>query len=359
MRERALWMLADARGSGRVARNECRVDCAVRPEMEASALISSSRGLLARPSAVNCSHNRTTASISGRLAAAGPHQTRGATASRTTLPEGDFLVEMGYSRGWGAARESLNALLAEGAYLEFVRALRACPPYVNPEGITTRADVALSAESLADLRRVSDDATALYVLGTAIWAEDGGEMEGIVVLGLAVELGSIPAVAALGESLHWMGDDGRAVPLLRRAVAHSTTRSPWLEGLLGEALLLVGEVDEAGPLLRSSCETYAEFGLALAKLRLATGQREEARTLLEKAAAENVYGAAILLGNLLDEGDEVDEAISAYRAGIAQGDAHSAFNLGVLMLGRGDKDAAHIAFDVARSMGDLTAPPAV
>ncbi len=220
-------MLAEARGSGRVARNECRVDCAVRPEMEASALISSSRGLLARPSAVNCSHNRTTASISGRLAAAGPHQTRGATASRTTLPEGDFLVEIGYSRGWGAARESLNALLAEGAYLEFVRALRACPPYVNPEGITTRADVALSAESLADLRRVSDDATLSTCSeprsGRRRW-RDGRNRRSRA--GCRAWL--YPAVAALGESLHWMGDDGRAVPLLRRAVAHSTTRSPGL-----------------------------------------------------------------------------------------------------------------------------------
>lgn len=268
-------------------------------------------------------------------------------------------MEKEHSQGWHPARQRLSALLSEEAYLEFVRALRAHPPYTDPDGLTTRGGVALSTETLAEVRNAPNDAGAVYALGAEIWAEEGGETEGIVVLGRAVELGSVAAVAALGESLHWMGDDERAVPLLRNAVGHATTRSPRLEGLLGEALLRTGKSDEAEPLLQSSSGAHAEFGLSLAKIRLQAGRREEAREILERATAEDVYGAALLLGNLLDEDGEVDAAISAYRAGIAHGDAHSAYNLGVLLLGRGDQEEARMAFDVARSMGDLTLPPAL
>lgn len=269
------------------------------------------------------------------------------------------MVGTGEPGGSRPAREGLNALLADGAYLDFVRALRACPASADPEGILTRAGIKLPAATIAEVQNAPDDAAALYALGTEIWATDGGEMEGIFVLGRAAELGSVPAIAALGESLHWMGDDSRAIPLLKRAVEHPATRSSWLEGLLGEALLLAGEADEADPLLQSSYETHAEFGLPLAKIRLAAGQREEARRILEGVAAKGVYGAVLLLGNLLDEAGETEAAISAYHVGITQGDAHSAYNLGVLLLDRGDTEGARMAFEAARSMGDLTAPPAI
>lgn len=101
----------------------------------------------------------------------------------------------------------------------------------------------------------------------------------------------------------------------------------------------------------------AAFGLPLAETLLALKADDEARVVLVRLVEENVYGAAIILGNLLDERGDHLGAINAYRRGADQGDGFSAFNLGLLHHELGDTDSASEAFRRARQMGDLAESP--
>lgn len=98
-----------------------------------------------------------------------------------------------------------------------------------------------------------------------------------------------------------------------------------------------------------------EFGVPLAQLLLERGSADDARELLERAVATDVHGAALLLGNLLAEmPGAFDAAESAYRAGIASGDAHSAHNVAVMLRDNGELARAAEFHELANRMGDLT-----
>lgn len=103
-------------------------------------------------------------------------------------------------------------------------------------------------------------------------------------------------------------------------------------------------------------KSSSEFGIPLAQLILQQEREDEAASLLEGLVDAGVYGAALMLGNVLSHspGSQV-EAEAAYRAGIASGDAHSAHNLAAMLLERGDEDGARRFHLLAQEMGDQSA----
>ncbi|QMU96084.1 hypothetical protein FVO59_01900 [Microbacterium esteraromaticum] len=88
------------------------------------------------------------------------------------------------------------------------------------------------------------------------------------------------------------------------------------------------------------------------------GKYAEARVVLEALMRAGVYGAALRLGNLLDDilGD-TDAAVDAYAEGVQSGDAHAAYNLGALFYRDADYVESERYFELAREMGDTTEHP--
>ncbi|WP_314095022.1 hypothetical protein [Microbacterium foliorum] len=83
---------------------------------------------------------------------------------------------------------------------------------------------------------------------------------------------------------------------------------------------------------------------------------DEAASLLTDLVDAGVYGAALLLGNLLSHSPGTQAAArAAYLAGIASGDAHSAHNLAAMLLEQGDGDGARHYHLRAQAMGDHSA----
>lgn len=250
----------------------------------------------------------------------------------------------------------LQVFLGDGRYGHFVDTLwsRWGP---DMGGIPLWDGQSLSVEALCGIREQTDQGAALLRLGAELWSHEGGELQAIEVFRVAAQQGSPEAVAAAGESLHWMGDDERARGYLELAVQNDATRTPWLEGLLGETLLKVSDPATAREFLRSAYVAHDEFGLPLAVSLQDDGDTDDARRILEHLMTIGVYGAAIRLGNLHDEHGNSDAAIAAYQRGIESGDGHAAYNLGLLYFARHDTEAAARAFVQAKALGDMTEPP--
>lgn len=198
---------------------------------------------------------------------------------------------------------------------------------------------------------------ALCALASEVWNVD--ERLGVSMFRRAAELGFHDAIKALGEALNWMEDHESAIPWLKRAILVSDGDTARLKGLLGESLWARRTMEDSAKverLLREGMRDSPEFGLVLARVLLHEERREEARQLLEELVQKSVYGAALLLGNLLSSslGDR-DQAEQAYLAGIASGDAHSAHNLAVMLLELGDDRRADEYHRLAQKMGDLSA----
>ncbi len=210
-----------------------------------------------------------------------------------------------------------------------------------------------------ELRRAAEAESveeAIHLVGSAIWARDGGELLGLAVLKVAAAL-SVEAAAAYGAAAHWFGDESEALIWLRIAIASPQTDTPWLRGLLGEACLESGIVDEAILHLRSGLEDHLEFGVPLSKALTRAGLMSENEMLLRRLTDAGEYGAAIRLGNLLEERGDWEDAEKAYVLGIASGDAFSAYNLGLLYERQGRIDESRAMFAKARAGGDLWLTP--
>lgn len=240
-----------------------------------------------------------------------------------------------------------------GRFLDFLRAAR------SEEGGWRRALVrgripAVDLESV-DLEGDPTPST-LFELAAVVW--DSDERLALAMFREAAVGGSIEALAALAEGLNWIGHDEEAVVWLRKAIAAKAGNPARIAGLLGESLVRTGESadsNEAEYLLTVGLQESAEFGVPLAQLLLDQGRTDEAREFLVRSVAADVYGAALLLGNLLaEEPGAFDEAEAAYRAGIASGDGHSAHNLAVMLLENGEVARAKEIHELAKLMGDPT-----
>ena len=260
------------------------------------------------------------------------------------------------------ARDPLDAFesrLHAADYIGAVRWLRAHPAAIQATRHLRVAigDASVSLEELRDLLSLKTDADAVHSLAAAVWAQDGSELNALHIFEAAARAGSTVAARDYGEALHWFGSYDSARPWLERALGSPSTETAWVHGLLGEVYLARGQMPEAVSHLRRGAEEHAAFGVPLAKALVASGRPSEAKQLLMKLVDAGQYGAAIRLGNLLDAEDDQAGAERAYRAGIDTADAHSAYNLALLYMKQGRKNAAREAFRLARSLGDHWAPP--
>lgn len=199
------------------------------------------------------------------------------------------------------------------------------------------------------------DLNTLFELATVVWDVD--ELLALSMFREAALGGSIESLTALGEGLNWIGNDKEAVFWLTRAVEAAGGNQVRLAGLLGESLMRAGDFDvkEVERLLKVGLEESVEFALPLAQIMIGQGRMLEAQEFLERAVGAGVYGAALLLGNILSEKPGgFDAAAAAYRLGIISGDGHSAHNLAVMLLESGDSARAREFHELAVLMGDPT-----
>ncbi len=253
------------------------------------------------------------------------------------------------------AADRFDAAIASGdfhAAIETLKALRV--------GDGNSLEPALNAEQISLILSAASPAQALYLFGTAVWSMDGYELLGLKILIDAAAHGSEAAVSAVGEGLSWLGMPEHAIEWLERAWDAASDRKTWIGGLLGESLQATDQHDERVlALLERAAEEDDSFGVSFAIELCEFGELEQARSCLEGLTERGVYGAAIKLGNLLvDELDDPVGAERAYRAGVRQGDGHSAYNLGVLLQKQGRRSEADDAFREALQLGDYTEPPA-
>lgn len=220
----------------------------------------------------------------------------------------------------------------------------------------TAAGTPLTDQDVSDVRAAAGLADALFELGASLWNVPEAKLEAIHVFRLAADNGSIDATKALGDSLNWMGHHEEAIPALREAILLDEDDLRAV-GLLGISLYELHRHAEAEPYLRRALGADPSLALPLADIVLEKGETGEYFKLIHSAAAADVYGADILLGNIYSERCDEISAIRSYRKGIASGDAHSAFNLGVLYHEREDFEQARVFFGEARRLGDLRASP--
>lgn len=252
-------------------------------------------------------------------------------------------------------RRAAERAFAAGRYLDFLRAVG------SDKGDFDQTVIRGLIPSV-DLEEVDFSAgttpNTLFELAAAVWDVD--ELLAISMFREAASGGSSAALAALGEGLNWIGDHEEATLWLRKAISANAGDAARLAGLLGESLFSAGDsvrFSEAEHLLKRGLAESEEFGVPLAKLLLAQQKVAEARELLERLVGADVYGAALLLGNLLaEEPGNLEAAEAAYRAGIASGDGHSAHNLAVMMLENGEPARARELHELAKLMGDSSPP---
>ncbi|GAB3599110.1 hypothetical protein GCM10027408_18220 [Microbacterium tumbae] len=226
-------------------------------------------------------------------------------------------------------------------------------------GATLAADAAEVEEIVYYVREAESDADALAILAAYIWAVSGSEIEGIEIFRQAVSMGSTKALPDLGEALSWMGAYEQAVPILRRAIEARSGDRNLLFGLLGQALWRIGVHDaDITEFLAAGAEHFDRFGIEYAHGLIRLHRFEEARALLNRLINAEECGAAIMLANLLrDEFDDESSAEVAYRRGVEEGDAFSAYNLALMLRRQGRDDESSIYLRRARRMGDMSEWP--
>lgn len=237
-----------------------------------------------------------------------------------------------------------------GDYSGFIAALRSASASLRSR--TIGEFLALAADKF-EWDNGASDADLLYDLAAALWVDN--EPLALSVFREAALLGSDEAFAALGDAFNWMGDDTEAITWLRAALERGSGDRDWLEGLLGESLLRTGAspTHEIEQYLNQGLKSSARFALPLALILINKGKIEDARDILERATQSGQYGAALALGNLLcDQYGDHAGAEQAYKLGIETGDAYSAHNLAVMLLGDGERKRAEVFHKIAIDMGD-------
>jgi tetratricopeptide (TPR) repeat protein len=139
---------------------------------------------------------------------------------------------------------------------------------------------------------------------------------------------------------HDRGDAPRAIALMTDAAEVMDDEDrPLALGVLGHWRWHHFNDVSAEPLLRSGMSAYPDARADLAELLVVTGRRAEGRQLLVDGVEAGLVDCMLPLANLLGEEGDAEAAERLYRRAYASGDAHSAWNLAVLLheLGRHDE----------------------
>jgi tetratricopeptide (TPR) repeat protein len=102
-------------------------------------------------------------------------------------------------------------------------------------------------------------------------------------------------------------------------------------------------------------DNVLEFVPDLAEILVSQGKTDDARGLLSRAASQGNSDAWLPLGNILWESGDPLGAFECFQQGMIAGDAHSAFNAGMLRLEEGETEEAKRYFRQAASGGDRRA----
>lgn len=229
---------------------------------------------------------------------------------------------------------------------------------------------------------------ASYNLGIALAAQERWQ-EAVAAYEAALQVGETDAWLALGCALSQLGDLAGSIRALREGIVAGDS-----EAALELAFMLreQGERDQADVLarraaemgnqtakgviacwawdrtldprletaLREGADHYPSARADLADLLTTTGRAEEARSVLELGTKLGEVVCWLPLGNLcLDEFNDEVAAESAYRQGIAAGDAYGHLNLGRLLESQGDVEGAEEQYRLGAAAGDALAADAL
>lgn len=154
------------------------------------------------------------------------------------------------------------------------------------------------------------------------------------------DLGYPAGLTDLASLEHDRGDDDLAVALLREALPELDDEDrPLVEGQLGHWLWHRNDL-AAEPHLRLGLHAFSGARADLAALLRTTGRAGEGRALLEAGVAAGEVGSMLPLANILDEEGESGRAEQLYRRAYDLGDAYSAWNLAVMLIGLGREEEA-------------------
>ncbi|MGO4603672.1 tetratricopeptide repeat protein [Terrabacter sp. 2YAF2] len=201
-----------------------------------------------------------------------------------------------------------------------------------------------------------------------------GESDAWLNLGLVLhELGDLVGEIRAYEAAEAAGDSGGALGLAfalreqgdRDAAMQAAQRSAAAGNDTAAAVVACWQwctsLDPAlDPALRAGADHFPSARADLGHLLVDTGRIGEARAVLERGMKLGEVESMLPLGNLYADvlGDE-QAAETAYRAGAAHGDAHSHYNLAVLLEERGDRAGAEQHYRAAIEGGDTLAVSAL
>jgi TPR repeat protein len=194
----------------------------------------------------------------------------------------------------------------------------------------------------------------LMNLGITLWdLED--TRPAIRCLREAVEGGSEAAILVLASSYLWEEKYEESFRLARTyRVGTSDADDLDISSTLGQASLhLHGLTDQNRRWLKAAAEKDPAALAALVDALIEAEELVDAENVLRRAAEAGSVAAPIMLGNLYqDHLASPDRAASAYRLGIARGDAFSAYNLGLLLEIQGQHEEAAQWIGFAAVRGD-------
>jgi tetratricopeptide (TPR) repeat protein len=194
----------------------------------------------------------------------------------------------------------------------------------------------------------------LLNLGIALWDLEDTSLA-IRCLREAVEGGSEAAILVLASAYLWEGNYEESYRLARTyPVGTDDADDLDISSTLGQASLhLHGLTDQNRRWLEAAAVKDSAALSALVGAFIKAEELVDAENVLRRATEAGSVTAPIMLGNLYqDHLASPDRAASAYRLGIARGDAFSAYNLGLLLETQGEGEQAAQWIGYAADRGD-------
>lgn len=185
---------------------------------------------------------------------------------------------------------------------------------------------------VAGTERLSDSFFNLGVL----YADQDIDDQAVKCFAQSAAMGLSAGLVSAGELLVWHGQFAEAEPYLLRARGDLNNTD---DGRRAAALLGIvyferdgRSDDEVLELLSAPGLEGDTFSYTLAKATNARGDHEHAREMFERLLASGDARAALDLGNMFWEADEIDLAESVYREGMKLGNWRCIYNLGSMFL---------------------------
>ncbi|ONI60749.1 hypothetical protein ALI44B_09235 [Leifsonia sp. ALI-44-B] len=252
------------------------------------------------------------------------------------LPRREDVLSGASSRPFGETVRYLQAWRERAGDYGFLEDL--ADSFLRYDGVHPGTDF----EKWQSVGMSEDLVDGLLNLGITLWDLDDTS-PAIRCLREAVEVGSEAAILVLASSYLWEEKYEEAYRLARTyRVGTDEADDLDVSSTLGQASLhLHGLTDQNRRWLEAAAESDPAALVALVDALVEAEELVDAENVLRRAAEAGSVAAPIMLGNLYqDHLASPDRAASAYRLGIARGDAFSAYNLGLLLEIQGQREEA-------------------